>query len=80
MAVEIADGLDLIGFAVQFHLVGLHHLLDGLPDVAQLDIYTGTLWTRGRQVLITRNDNSMTSVTGAVGIVTVYWIMYTRCK
>ena len=27
VAVEIPDGLDLVGFTLQLYLVGLHHLL-----------------------------------------------------
>lgn len=36
-------GLTLVGFAVELHLVGLHHFLDGLSDVAQAHVDTGVL-------------------------------------
>ena len=39
VAIEVADALDGIGLAVEFNLVRLHHLLDGLPDVAEAHVY-----------------------------------------
>mmetsp|Transcript_19793 Transcript_19793/g.40677 ORF Transcript_19793/g.40677 Transcript_19793/m.40677 type:complete len:326 (-) Transcript_19793:70-1047(-) len=38
MPVQIPYALDREGLAVQFHLVALHDLLDGLADVAQPDV------------------------------------------
>lgn len=35
MAVEVPDGLDLVGLAVDLDFVRLHDLLDGGADVAQ---------------------------------------------
>ena len=35
MAVEVADGLDLVGLAVELDLVALHDLLDVGAHVAQ---------------------------------------------
>ena len=38
VSVEVPNGLDLVRLPVQLHLVGLHHLLDLLPDVTETDI------------------------------------------
>lgn len=43
MPVEIPYGFDLVSLAVYFHLVGLHDLLDGLPDVTKPDVNAGGL-------------------------------------
>lgn len=44
--VEIPDGFDLISLTVNFHLVRLHDLLNGLPNVTQPDVDAGSLDTR----------------------------------
>lgn len=51
--------LTLVGFAVQLHLVGLHHLLDGLSDVAQAHVDAGVLReTRGLLVRLRSANNT----------------------
>mmetsp|Transcript_4804 Transcript_4804/g.13864 ORF Transcript_4804/g.13864 Transcript_4804/m.13864 type:complete len:215 (+) Transcript_4804:2994-3638(+) len=39
--IQIGAALDLVGFAVQLHLKALHHLLNGLADVAQANVDPG---------------------------------------
>ena len=41
VSIQIANGLDLIGLAVELDLVGLHHLLDGLANIAEPHVYAG---------------------------------------
>mmetsp|Transcript_5035 Transcript_5035/g.7834 ORF Transcript_5035/g.7834 Transcript_5035/m.7834 type:complete len:274 (-) Transcript_5035:73-894(-) len=59
VAVQVADGLHGVSGAVEFHLEGLHHLLDLLPDVAEADVDAGGpdagvrgLLHRGQQLLV----------------------------
>lgn len=46
MVITDQDGSYLVCLAIQLHLMGLHDLLDGLPNVTQPHIDAGCLETR----------------------------------
>src|SRR6218665_2270220 len=41
VAVQIADWLDLISFAVEFDFIGFHHFLNGGANITETNINTG---------------------------------------